>query len=34
MHWTWDEVQNLPQPVYDELIAYLVEEQERAARRR
>jgi len=33
MGWTWDDVQDLPQPVYDELVAYLLEEQARAARR-
>ena len=33
MGWTWDDVQDLPQPVYDELVAYLVEEQARVARR-
>ena len=33
MGWTWDDVQDLPQPVYDELVAYLVDEQARAARR-
>jgi len=33
MGWTWDDVQDLPQPVYDELVAYLIEEQARAARR-
>ena len=33
MGWTWDDVQDLPQPVYDELVAYLVEEQARGARR-
>ncbi len=34
MGWTWDDLQDVPQPVYDELIAYLVDEQERAASRR
>ena len=34
MHWTWDDVQDLPHPVYDELVAHLVDEQQRAARRR
>jgi len=34
MHWTWDELQDLPQPIYDELIAYLVDEHEKAERRR
>jgi Ulp1 family protease len=34
MGWTWDDLQDVPQPVYDELIAYLVDEQEKAARRR
>jgi Ulp1 family protease len=34
MNWTWDDLQDLPQPVYDELIAYLVDEQSREARRR
>jgi hypothetical protein len=33
MGWTWDDVQDLPQPVYDELVAYLLEEQAREARR-
>jgi len=33
MGWTWDDVQDLPQPVYDELVAYLLDEQARAARR-
>lgn len=34
MNWTWDDLQDLPQPIYDELIAYLVDEQKQAARRR
>ena len=34
MHWTWDDLQDLPQPYYDELIRYLVDEQARTARRR
>ena len=33
MGWSWDDVQDLPQPVYDELVAYLLDEQARAARR-
>ena len=33
MGWTWDDVQDLPQPVYDELVASLLEEQARAERR-
>ena len=33
MGWTWDDVQDLPQPVYAELVAYLLDEQARAARR-
>ena len=33
MGWTWDDVQDIPKPVYDELVAYLVDEQTRAARR-
>jgi len=33
MHWTWDDLQNLPQPVYDELVAHLNDEQQRHARR-
>ena len=27
MGWTWDDLQDVPQPIYDELIAYLVDEQ-------
>jgi len=27
MHWTYQDVQDLPQPIYDELVAYLIEEQ-------
>jgi len=34
MGWTWADLQDVPQAVYDELIAYLCEEQARAARRR
>jgi len=34
MGWSWEEVQDVPQYVYDELIAYLVDEQSRQARRR
>jgi len=34
MNWTWDDVQELPQPIYDELIAYLLDEQSRTARKR
>jgi hypothetical protein len=33
MGWTWDDLQEVPHPVYDELIAYLLDEQSRAARR-
>ena len=29
MHWTYQDVQDLPQPIYDELVAYLIEEQQR-----
>ena len=32
MHWTWPELQDVPQPVYDELIAYLTDESTRTAR--
>ena len=28
MHWTYQDVQDLPQPIYDELVAYLIEEQQ------
>jgi Ulp1 family protease len=34
MGWTWDDLQEVPQPIYDELIAYLVDEQDRTARAR
>jgi hypothetical protein len=34
MGWTWDDLQSVPQHVYDELIAYLVDEQTRSDRRR
>jgi len=34
MGWTWDDLQEVPQHVYDELIAYLVDEQQRHARAR
>ena len=34
MGWTWDDLQTVPQYVYDELIAYLVDEQDKAERRR
>jgi len=34
MNWTWADVQDTPQYVYDELVRYLIEEQQRAARRR
>jgi Ulp1 family protease len=34
MGWTWDDLQDVPQPVYDELIAYLVDEQARTDARR
>jgi hypothetical protein len=34
MNWTWPDVQELPEPIYEALIAYLVEEQERTAARR
>lgn len=35
MGWTWDDLQDVPQPIYDELIAYLDDEQKQrqAARR-
>lgn len=33
MGWTWDDLQDLPQPVYVELVAYLTEEHARLARR-
>ena len=29
MGWTWDDVHDLPQPVYEELMAYLVDDQRR-----
>lgn len=34
MGWTWQDLQDVPQPVYDALIAYLLEEQAQADRRR
>lgn len=34
MGWTWRDLQDVPQAVYDELIAYLVDEQQRTERRR
>lgn len=34
MNWTWADLQDVPQYVYDALIAYLTDEQARAARRR
>jgi hypothetical protein len=34
MGWTWTDLQDVPQGVYDELIAYLVDEQARTTRRR
>ena len=34
MNWSWTELQDVPQSVYDELIAYLVDEQAQQARRR
>ena len=34
MGWTWDDLQEIPQHVYDELIAYLDDEQKSAARGR
>lgn len=34
MGWTWGDVQDVPQHVYDELVAYLVDEQQRLSRRR
>ena len=33
MGWSWRELQDVPQVIYDELIAYLVDAQEQAARR-
>lgn len=33
MGWTWDDLQDVPQPVYDELIAYLMDEEKQHARR-
>jgi hypothetical protein len=32
MHWTYDDLQNQPQFIYDELLAYLLDEQQRQAR--
>jgi hypothetical protein len=34
MHWTLDDLRDLPQPEYDELVSYAVDESQRAARRR
>jgi len=34
MNWTWTDLQDVPQYVYDALIVYLNEEQARTARRR
>ena len=31
MHWTYQDLHDLPQPIYDELVAYLIEEQDAAA---
>jgi hypothetical protein len=33
MHWTYQDLEDVPQPVYDELVAMLREEQDRAAER-
>jgi hypothetical protein len=33
MNWTWDDLQDVPQPIYDELLAYLDDEHARQARR-
>lgn len=33
MGWTWGDLQDVPQSVYDELIAYLVDEQARTEQR-
>ena len=33
MGWTWRYLQDVPQVIYDELIAYLNDEQAQAARR-
>jgi hypothetical protein len=33
MGWTWTDLQDVPQHVYDALIAYLSDEAARAARR-
>jgi len=33
MSWTWDDLDALPQPVFDELVAYLADEQRRQRRR-
>lgn len=32
MGWTWDDLQDVPQAVYEELIAYLVDEQQHQRR--
>jgi len=34
MNWTWTDLQDVPQYVYDQLVEYLNEEAQRAARRR
>lgn len=34
MQWTWTDLQDLPHPIYDELLAYLMDEQTRAKRAR
>jgi hypothetical protein len=34
MGWSWEELQELPQPVYDELLAYLEDEHKSAKRAR
>ena len=34
MGWTWADVQDMPQPIYEELLTYLMDEQQRHARRR
>ena len=31
MHWTYQDLQDLPQPIYDALVAYLVDEQNQRA---
>lgn len=32
MGWTWDDLQGIPQPVYEELISLLTDEERRYAR--